>query len=156
MLIIRQRLKSKNQTGREMYRLVDRTAGDLKKIMCGDNGNKTTAAKMPLVNYFNFVKNIPYRRDPKPREIIARPIHIARFSNLGADCKKKAIMMAAWAKSNKIPFRFVASSRRPDKRVHHVFTQARIAGQWVNLDATYPKNKIAMPRNDTKREVLKP
>lgn len=139
-----------------MYKIVSRTAGDLRSLMCGTNGQKIRADKMPLVEYFNYVKDIPYRRDPKPREIIARPLHIARFQNFGADCKKKSIMIAAWLKANKIPFRFIASSRRPDKRVHHVFPQGKISGQWINLDATYKNGKIAMPRNDTKQEILKP
>lgn len=156
MIIIKQPLKSKNQTGREMYKIINRTADDLDNIYFGSNGRRVSAAALPLVEYFNYVKNIPYRRDPKPREIIARPLHIANFQNLGADCKKKSIMIAAWLKRNNIPFRFIASSRRKDKRVHHVFPQGRIAGQWVNLDATYKRNRIAMPRIDTKQEVLKP
>lgn len=156
MVVIRQPLRSKNQTGREMYKIVSRTADDLKSIFFGSNGQKITADKLPLVEYFNYVKNIPYRRDPKPREIISRPRYIAKYSSLGADCKKKSLMIAAWLKANKIPFRFIASSRRPDKKVHHVFPQGKIGGQWVSLDATYKKNKIAMPRNDTKQEVLRP
>lgn len=156
MIIIKKPLKSKNQTGREMYKMVNSTAADLKGIFFGSNGLSISADRLPLVEYFNYVKNIPYRRDPKPREILARPAHIAKFSELGADCKKKALMIAAWLKLNKIPFRFIAASRRPDKRIHHVFPQGRIADQWVNLDATYKRYRIGMPRSDTKQEVLKP
>jgi len=155
MLIIRQPLKSKNQTGREMYRMIAATAGDLKKVFYNVGGRPVSADKLPLVQWFNIVKNIPYRRDPKPREILARPAHILGFEKLGADCKKKSLLMAAWCKQNNIPFRFIASSRRKDKKVHHVFPQARIAGQWLPLDATYKRNTIGMKRSDTKTEVLK-
>jgi hypothetical protein len=156
MIVFRQPLISKNQTGREMYRMINGTAQDLKGIFFNVNGKKVSADKLPLVSWFNYVKNIPYRRDPKPREIIARPKHIVNFESLGADCKKKSLLMAAWLKNNKIPFRFIASSKRPDKKIHHVFPEGKIADQWIPLDATYKTNSIGMNREDTKREVLKP
>jgi len=144
MKIKRRRLYGKEQTGAEMYNLVDRTAADINGL-----------SKVPLCDYFNLIKNIPYRRDIKPREIIARPKHLFKFKNAGLDCKKKSLLIAAWAKQNKIPFRFVATSRRPDKRVHHVFPQILLSGQYINVDATYPYNRINQKKPITNFIILR-
>jgi len=144
MRIKSRRLYGKEQTGAEMYRLVDQTAADINGL-----------SKIPLCDYFDLIKNIPYRRDIKPREIIARPRHLLKFRNAGLDCKKKSILLASWAKQNKIPFRFVATSKRKDRRVHHVFPQILLSGQYINVDATYPHNRINENKPVTKIIILR-
>jgi hypothetical protein len=138
-------LFSKSQTGRAMYRLVEAFHGDIGAL-----------AGRSLPEYFSFVKRIPYLRDRKGTETVARPrLLLTEFPAL--DCKKKAILIAAWCKAHGIPYRFVACSERPDRMIHHVFPQAAIGRRWRNLDATYPKYRMfeKKPRL-TRAEVLKP
>lgn len=137
-------LRSKDQTGRAMYSLAVSFADDL-----------GTLAGEKLSKFYNRVKNIPYQRDPKGLETIARPgLLLKEFPSL--DCKKKAILMAAFFRKNKKPFRFVAVSEIPSKKIHHVFVQVFLRGQWRNVDATYSKYKLFEPKpRITRAEILK-
>lgn len=143
--IRRTTLWDKAQTARAMYGLTRAFASDLGAM-----------AKMPLQGFFDMVRKIPYVRDVKGREVVARPLLILKeFPAI--DCKKKAILIASYLQMNAIPWRFVASSVRKDKRVHHVFTQALIDGEWKNVDPTYSHFKLFEPkRNLTKLEMLQP
>jgi len=128
-----------------MYRMVEQFAGDI-----GD------LASLPLSDYFDQVKRKPYARDVKGSETVARPsLLLSEFLRL--DCKKKAILIAAWLKKNGVPYRFIACSENPDGKIHHVFPQGKIGGAWRNLDATYAKYNLfdKKPRL-TRAEVLKP
>lgn len=127
-----------------MYRLVIQFADDLGEL-----------AGLPLTRFYDRVKRIPYQRDPKGRETIARPsLLLNEFPSL--DCKKKAILMGAYFLKNKKPFRFVAVSEIPSRRIHHVFVQVFLRGAWRNVDATYSKYKLFEPKpRITRSEVLK-
>ena len=147
-------LLSKNQTGYEMHRLIEKYYGDLNHLFINDNGKLIPISSLPLNKFFNFVKNIPYRRDKRPVEVIARPNKIVRNRRLGMDCKKKSIMVASYLKGRGYPYRLVASSRFPTKQVHHVFPQVQIFGKWLNVDATYPDYRLFQPKSVTYAEVL--
>lgn len=150
MIATRQPLQDKSQTAKKMYSIVRDTANDLKNVkICG-----TPAANLCLKDFFQYVRTIPYRRDPRPREIIARPKHLLKYRESGLDCKKKAILMGTWATVNNIPFRFVATSKTPDKRIHHVFPQLLISGRFIDTDATYPTNRINAKKQYTKMVIL--
>ena len=98
---------------------------------------------IPLKAWFDRVRLIPYRRDPHGVEVAARPSHSLRYGpTVGIDCKKKCILMVAWAIKNGVPWRVITSSKRADKRHHHVFPQFLISGKWTNADATYPQYKV--------------
>lgn len=141
----RSTLWNKTQTARAMYSLVIRFATDL-----GSYG------KLSLQDFFDVVRKIPYLRDTKGSEVVARPRLI--FSEFPAiDCKKKAILMASWMEINKIPWRFISTSMRKDKRIHHVFAQGFINGEWKNVDPTYSYFRLFQPKvGITKTEILKP
>ena len=128
-----------------MYRFVERFHRDLGKL-----------ASMPLAEFFDYVKKIPYRRDRRGVETVARPgLLLKEFPAL--DCKKKAILICAWARCNGIPYRLVACSERPDKKIHHVFPQIKEADRVRNVDATYPKYRLFQNKSRlTRAEVLKP
>jgi hypothetical protein len=147
-------LLDKEQTGREMHRMVKRTAKDLEEITFFDNDMILSGSDLSLIKWFNYVKTIPYRKDISPIEVIARP-KLATEIKAGLDCKKKAILIAAWCFQNKVPFRFVASSKRADKVCTHVFVQALIKSEWINLDATYEWYKIGQKKKVTHAEILK-
>ncbi len=145
-------LNSKNQTGRKMYAIVEEFHSDLDTAFLPRARNPLSS--LPIQRFFDFVKDIPYRRDNKPVEVIARPAHILRFAALGMDCKKKAILIASWLRANGIPYRLIASSKRPDKRVHHVFPQGKLDNRWTTLDATYSWFRPGEVKEVTHAEVL--
>jgi transglutaminase-like putative cysteine protease len=116
------------QTIDQMKRLVKMYSGD-------------TVLWNNLQSYFDYVKNLPYQKDENKIEIVQRPA-FTLAGNDGSDCKKKAVAMAAYFEARKIPWRFIISSTRKDKKPHHVFVQFFDSGNWINADATYKRFKI--------------
>ena len=143
-------LDTKDQTGKEMYRLIEQYSGDIDHITVKGK----PLSSLNLFEYFNYVKNIPYRKDIKGIEVVSRPGKIIDNKNVGMDCKKKSILISAYLKNRGIPFRLIASSKRPDKRIHHVFPQMKIDGKWLNMDATYKDYKPLELKTVTNAEVL--
>ena len=143
-------LDSKDQTGAEMYRLIDQYAGDLDRITV----NGKPLSSMNMFEFFNYVKNIPYRKDIKAIEVVSRPSKIIQNKNDGMDCKKKSILISSYLKNRNIPFRLIASSKRRDKRIHHVFPQMKINDEWVNMDATYNHYRPMRIKTLTAAQVL--
>ncbi len=154
MLYSKQRLYEKDQTGRNMHFLINRYYNDLKKMFTIKNGRRVPVLNLSLKDFFNLVRGIKYRKDIKPVEVISRPKHIINHRKMGMDCKKKAILIASFLKYKNYPYRLIASSRKPNGRIHHVFPQVALNGEWLNVDATYPHYKIFEPKEITKAEVL--
>ena len=149
-----QKLRSKDQTGGEMHRLINSYSRDLHDIMVMRNGMMVPFVSLPIDSAFDFVRRIPYRRDTKPIEVVARPREIFLHRNIGMDCKKKAIALASYLRERGLPYRLIASSRLPSRRIHHVFPQICICGQWLNFDATYPHYRPFQRKFVTRTEVL--
>jgi transglutaminase-like putative cysteine protease len=160
MIEYREPLEDKDQTGDAMYKLIERFYGDLDIVRVQKRGKAVPVSSLDLRSYYNLVRSIPYRRDTKPVEVISRPYYIFKHRALGMDCKKKAILLGSYCKGNGIPYRLIASSRRPDKRFHHVFPQGflRMSGdsgpEWVNLDATYGNYRLGEHKTATAAEIL--
>lgn len=111
------------QTGREMARLVRSYWSDLGPWL----GASFWA-------YYTHVCKLPYVDDPEDVETVSRPIYTLNPAYRPRDCDDKAVLMACWFHGRGIRCRFVASSTRPDKQVHHVFLQVDGVGF---VDATY-------------------
>jgi len=137
-----------------MHSLIRRFARDLEKVHIRRAGKLIPLSDLTLRQFFTYVRKIPYRRDTKPVEVISRPRYILQYQGLGMDCKKKAILVGAWAKVNGTPWRLIASSTRGDKRVHHVFPQVKLNGRWRNVDATYKHYRPFQHKRVTFAEVL--
>lgn len=148
-------LESKDQTGEAMYDTVNKFSSDLDKFTVEYNYEQTPLSKLPLKVFYDYVRNIPYRRDGKPVEVVARPKYILSQPSTGFDCKKKAILMASWLRQNNVPYRFMSMSRLPSGRVHHVFVQGWIRNRWRNIDATYKKYSLFEPQEGTRFELLR-
>jgi len=144
------RLTDKSQTGQAMHRMVSRFSGDLNNFYIG----QAPLSRIPLNQFYDIVKNLPYQQDTKGVEIITRPIHLLTSPFKGYDCKKKAILVASWLRENNIPYEFIAVSSRNDGRVHHVIIRALINGEWVQIDPTYPRNKLFEKKTWTAAEQL--
>lgn len=122
-------LKDRVQTGKIMYWLSKSFYRDLGILLDTD-----------LEYFFNFVKDIPYVEDKFGWEIVARPKYLLNPEIFpGLDCKKKAILIGAWAEAHNFPYRYLAVSEHPDGIIHHVFPQLKIDGEWKIVDATYPE-----------------
>lgn len=154
MVISATRLSSKDQTGEAMNRLINRYHKDVDKIFVRRGNRLVPFSSLPLWEAFRIVGKMPYKRDKKPIEIIQRPVIVARGSQNGIDCKKKAILLASYLKRRNIPYRLIASSRKRNKRIHHVFPQMGIRDQWLNMDATYSHNRPFERKMVTRAEVL--
>ena len=147
-------LKDRRQTSQKIKSLVREFYTDLDLIKIPVGSALLPLSSLPFDKYFDYVRNIPYKRDNVPIEKIGRPAWIMEKRPLNADCKKKAIMIAAWLEYHKIPWRLIGSSSRRDLSIHHIFPQAHENGQWINVDATYSEYRIAQQKTVTAKEIL--
>jgi len=142
-------LNDRSQTGESMYRMAEHWK---------DLG---TLADKSFDEFFEFVKNIPYKEDGE-KEVTARPKFLLDTSMFPfLDCKKKAVLIGAWLNANKyIPsedWRFVAVAENEEEEIEHVFSQVKINDKWHNFDATYFNMEQSEPKPEaTKAEELLP
>lgn len=144
-------LLDKQQTGDEMARLVREYSRDLRNFTTNDG---RPVLSLSLQEFFDLVRAIPYQVDRRGVEIITRPWHALTSEWPGLDCKKKQILVASYLQEHAIPWRFVAVSSRPDGEIHHVIVEAKLRGEWVEIDATYPHNELGQLRPWSNRELL--
>lgn len=165
MILSRRPITDKDETAQEIYTLIEQFAVDLDAIFTPQPGGEIPVNQLPLTDYYSLVRAIPYRRDPvnPSREVVARPYYLFKHARLGLDCKKKCILMAAWLKRHftetgklqSAPYRLIGSSQRKDRKIHHIYPEVYISGQWRTVDATYPKYKLFEVKTDlTTSEVL--
>jgi hypothetical protein len=155
MIVTRKNLRDKSQTTGEMKRLINRYHSDLNRSHIIKGKKRIPLSSLPLKSFFNLVKKLPYKKDSRKIEVVQRPLITLKTSKrLGADCKKKSILISAYLKNNGIPYRLIGSSKHKSGRIHHVFPQARLGKRWINIDATYDDYKIGQPKKVTKAVVL--
>lgn len=138
-----QPLTSAHQTASEMVRMV--------KTYSKDIGKK---ARWPLVRFYNHVRALPFRADPKGAETVSRPAFTLKKDYPWRDCDDKAVLLGSWCYENRVPFRFRASSKHPNGHLHHVYTICRLNGMEIALDATYPRNQFGVEEDYTRIENL--
>lgn len=114
------------QTGAAMRRLVQNYFGDLGPWL-----------GVPFIAFYRHVCNLPYIPDPDNVETVSRPLYTLGGYDVPRDCDDKAVLLASWCYGHGEPVRFVATSTRPDKKLHHVFAQMK---NGLYMDGTYPKN----------------
>jgi len=147
-------LRDKKQTVDEIKRIAGKYTGDLNNFSVNYKNNILPLSRLSKDQFFEFVKKIRYRKDKSPIEIVVRPKHLLKNVSLGADCKKKSTLCATYFEANKIPYRLIGSSKRPDKKIHHIFPQIKNGNTWKNFDATYSHYKMGEPKIVTKIEIL--
>lgn len=154
----REPLKNRLQTARRIKHLCEQFYLDLKLCFIVKNGKQVTLADLTLPEYFDFVKNIKYRRDPKPFEVVSRPYYIIKHRALGMDCKKKGCLVCSFLRIKNYKYRAIGSSTRPDRKIHHIYFELYDPKKkaWRSVDATYPDYKLfQIKTGETKKEVLK-
>lgn len=128
--------KSYHGTVEKMIKTIEAHADDLKNFV--DINSGCSLDKLSLQDFYNYVKAMPYRRDPAGNEIIPRPAFIIEYApKYGRDCKKQSILIGAWAKLNGVPYRLKVVSRNKKKRMHHIYPELQINKKWLTADATY-------------------
>lgn len=130
---------------------------DLQKISVKTKDGEKKLSDFSLQEFFDFIKNIPYRRDPDGVEVVTRPYYALKYAHLGIDCKKKGTAIAAYLRLKNYKYRAIGMSQRPDRKIHHIFFQYwhPTAHEWRNADATYKKYFLDEQKTATKWEVLK-
>ncbi len=140
-------LRSVDQTVAEMFRLVNLYYGDVARF-----------ATMTPEAFYNKVRAIPYRADPRGNEFLQRPASTLNGWSECGDCDDKAIVMAAYAKAAGIEYRIaiggsqaVRVGSRVEYPFHHVWAEFKMMGKWVPMDATYPRYQPYMHNQSYKR-----
>lgn len=147
-------LKNKSQTAEKMYYLIDKYFQDLKNVFVKVNGRIKPVYTLTVREFHNVIRNIPYRQDNKPIEVIARPKYLLKHRFMGLDCKKKGVLIGAFLRLKKVPYRLVGSSIKKSGRIHHVYPQGNFAGNWLNVDATYQHYRPFTKKRATNIELL--
>lgn len=131
------------QTGAEMRRIVE-TYGvqDLGRL-----------ASMPFLAFYALVCALPYKEDIKGVETISRPAYTLDPSFAWRDCDDKSILIASWLQAHGLKKRFVATSTKPNRILHHVFVQLETAPLFI--DATYLKNCIYLGKYPYFKKITK-
>ncbi len=93
---------------------------------------------------YAYVKRVmPYVSDPVDVEAFGTPVfHLTQLTQLGrtfGDCDDAVGLLAALLQSVGIRARFAAGSFRPDRKLHHVWTEAEViprpgGGVWREFD----------------------
>lgn len=149
-------LNDKAQTGKEMYRLVDTYKDDIDNFyMRNAVGQSVPMSKLTINEAFDYVRKLPYKKDRAPVEVVMRPRKILERPSQGYDCKKKSILLGSYLAKNGLNWRFMTSSNRYDKKIHHVFPQVNLQDKWLNVDATYPEYTLFDKKQVTACEELK-
>lgn len=116
----------------------------------------------PFSAWFDYVRLIPYQSDSsrfpgRIIELVSRPAYLLdRGIFPTIDCKKKAILIGAWARAHGFPYRFLAVSMDEDGHIHHVFPQIDFGRGWVTADATFADFEIGRGFDVTRAEELLP
>lgn len=149
-------LINRRQSSNEIKSIISCFSGDLETIFLRSGGNDIPLSQLSFDKYFDFVKNIKYRKDTPPVEKVGRPLWIMAQVNAGKgiDCKKKAVLIGAYLHLHGVPFRFIGSSCREDRQIHHIFPQADFGNGWINVDATYAHYHIGQNKKVTAKEIL--
>lgn len=132
--------QGKELTGRYMYQFAENYPEDMAPFR-----------RLPFSVWYGMVRDIPYQSDDelfpdavgRVVEVVARPAYLldrSIFQSL--DCKKKSILIGAWAAVNGCPFCFLAVSENPSREVHHVFPMVDVGYGWETADATLPEYRI--------------
>lgn len=136
-------LKNVRYTGALMMKLAIRYQNDI-----------AMHAHLSFSQFFDLIKNIPYKTDPKEMEFLQRPYYTLNQRGKGGDCDDKAICIGAYCAAAKIPFRFVALGRSANGRLHHVVVEVKINNKWFHIDATYSYCVLGSPMYSYARRMV--
>lgn len=120
---------------------VDQSLGEIKNLI-RENVNSSEIFKFDnysLQQIFDYVKNLPYRQDPKNFEWLQSPRWTLHW---GGDCDDKAILLGTIFERRNIPYRMAVVSTDPNEGYHHIYLEILLNNNWYPVDATYSDNKL--------------
>ena len=120
---------------------VEQTGAAMRRLACNYCADLGRWLAVPFVVYYRHVCELPYIPDPPEVETVSRPLYTLNARYSPRDCDDKSVLLAAWLHAHNEKCRFVATSTRPDKVLHHVFVQLE---NGLFVDATYKKNAAFM------------
>lgn len=146
MIRIERNLIGAKQTGKLMHRMINLYYRDM-----------APWASLSYPEFFEVMKNIPFKEDPPNIELIKRPFYTMKRIGPGGDCDDKTIAVCSWAKLSQIPYKIVGvGNRKPGQSkksrilLSHVYPELYIGGKWIPFDATYGFNILGktLPKYD--------
>lgn len=112
----------------------------MRRVAIAFASDVTRYVTMSPLQFYEKVRSLPYREDPKEMEFLQRPAYTLAGLGAGGDCDDKAIVMGSFFHLNKVKFRFIAAGRNKNGPLHHTWVQAYIGNEWVDFDPTYAWN----------------
>jgi hypothetical protein len=88
--------------------------------------------------FFTFVKQIKYVKDPKGKEFVKRPKYTIEYNE--GDCDDKTVVCLAYFKLKNIPCGYSIVGNKDF--YHHIFPFVIANGKKIDYDATYSNNKL--------------
>ena len=132
---------------------VFQTGAEMRRLSVQYNNDLAPFKLFSLPQFFDYLAKLPYISDPNGIEFIQRPAASLSKDARHRDCDCKAIALGAFLYMQQLGkrFRFVATSKKIDRTLHHVLIEWDCGnGCCIYLDATYPKNKMFMAKKYTK------
>lgn len=133
----------------------DTTIEGMKTLVREFRADVAPFAFLSIEDFFDIVKNLPYKMESPSlgMQILQRPkFTLQRKVNVVA-CANKAILISSFLTNLGIPNGFVISANKATENYGHVFNWARLFGNRVFIDATYPENEIFREKKYAKRKV---
>lgn len=94
---------------------------------------------------FNFVKSLPYQKDPQEFELLRGAPYLLKMAQRGqgfSDCDCRVILLNSILEAMGHKTRFVLIAKPGRKDFHHIYSEVRIDGEWIPLDTIFPGFKM--------------
>jgi hypothetical protein len=128
------------------------TLNEIERLVYSYFTDAISLKELNIYQMFDYVANdIDYVKDPEGTELVMRPAYTIKRH--AGDCDDKTILFLSWLKLNKFPAGYSIVSDKDNKPYHHIFpfTYNKSTNKIIDLDATYPKNKIGVSKYWKKR-----
>lgn len=109
-----------------------------------------------IFTFYNYVRSLPYIKDPKGEETVVRQKYTIRPDWMGCrDCDDKTLLILSFAKLKNISGRSVVVGQ--NKKPHHIYPELELNGNFVPADATFTRCKFGERLyNENYRKVFYP
>jgi len=137
-VIERRKLNSYRDTVQKVFEFAELFKNDLRFL-----------DDLDIFTFYNYIRSLPYIRDPKGEETVVRQKYTIRPEWKGCrDCDDKTLLILSFAKLKNIPGRSVVCGKHPWP--HHIYPELQLGGKYIPVDATYPRCKFGEKLYDEK------
>jgi len=111
---------------------------------------------------YNFMKyQLKYEIEPDSKQTSRAPLRILHdnYNGYGIDCKNYALLSGAILRALNIPYMYRYVSYNNDKKIHHVYTVAKIKNKWYHIDPLqappfFKEKKAIFTKNQKPKNML--